>query len=76
MPIVRLEGQLAVHEIVRPDDISFVTKLPFAVVRPRKDIHALCGTIPGILRNGQVQTGRQNFNMVILDRTGRAVVRR
>ena len=66
MPIAGWEGQLAVHETVRPDDIYFVTEMPLVVVRPRKDRHALCGTIPVILRIGQVQTGGPNFNMVIL----------
>ena len=60
-----------------PDAYLFiVTEMPLVVVRPRKDIHALCGTIPVILRIGQVQTGGPNFNMVILGRTGRTLVRR
>src|SRR5437879_13512066 len=50
--------------------------MPLVVVRPRKDIDTLRGTIPVILRIGQVQTGGPNFNMVILGRTGRTLVRR
>lgn len=32
MPMAGLEGQLAVHEKVRPDDIYFVTKMYLVVV--------------------------------------------
>jgi len=74
--IASLEGQLAVHEKARPNDIYFVTEMPLVVVRPRKDIDTLRSTIPVILRIGQVQTGGPNFNMVILGRTGRTLVRR
>ena len=74
--IGRLEGHLAIHEHVRPYDIQLVADVPLGVVRLRKDIDALCGAIPIILRIGQVQTGGLNFNMVILGRTGRTLVRR
>lgn len=36
----------------------------------------LCGAIPVVLRIGEVQTDGPNFNMVILGRTGRTLVRR
>ena len=76
MAIDRLERQLAIHKEVCPGHVYFIADMPLVVVRSRKDIDALCRTIPVILRIGQVQTGGQNFNMVILGRTGRTLVRR
>jgi hypothetical protein len=76
MSIAGVGGQPAGHVILRPDDIYFVTKMSLVVVRPRKDIQALCGTIPVILRIGQVQIGGLHFNLLILGRTGLALVRK
>ena len=76
MPIAGLEGQRAVHGKVCPDDSYFVTEMSLVIVRPRKDIRTLYGTIPVILRIGQVQVGGLNFNRVILGRTDRTFVRR
>src|SRR6185295_2344420 len=66
VPIASLEGYLAIHEKMRPNDIQFVADVPRGVVRLRIDIDSLSGAIPVVLRIGQVQTGGPDFDVIVL----------